>query len=243
MNEPLIAAAEIAPGQRVLDLASGAGQPAFAISALLGASSEIVATDLLPEMLRGAQRRAAASALANLRFAIADMQALPFAAAAFDRATCRFGIMFVPDAGRALGEVRRVLRPGGRAAFMVWGARADTTMFRIVVGAAERILGRDPDEDMAAVFRFAAPGSLSALFAQAGFARIEERELRLEGAAPADAPFWRPQLEMSVGPRLERADQATRRALEAEVASGFAAEARDGRCRLLAHVRIVTGGA
>ncbi len=240
-NEPLIEVARLAPGLRLLDLASGAGQPALAIAPRLAPGGEVVASDLLPEMLQGARRRAKAAGLANIHFEIADMEALPFPAASFDRVTCRFGIMFVPDATKALSEAHRVLRPRGRAAFMVWGPREDTTVFRIIFEAVDRILGADPEQDMSTVFRFAKPGSLGDSFARAGFEGVEESELWLEGTAPADKPFWRPQLEMSVGPRLAQADAAARAALEAAVAEAFARETKDGRCRLVAHARIVTG--
>jgi hypothetical protein len=70
---------------------------------------------------------------------------------------------------------------------------------------------------------------------------VEESEQWLEGTAPADTPFWRPQLEMSLGPRLAQADAAARAALEAAIAEAFGRETKDGRCRLVAHVRVVTG--
>jgi SAM-dependent methyltransferase len=240
LDNPLIAAARIEPGARLLDLASGAGQPALAIAAQI-ARVQVTATDLLPEMLEGARRRAREAALGNVSFEIADMAALPFADDSFDRVTCRFGIMFVPDAAKALKQVRRVLRAGGRAAFMVWGAREDTTMFRVITGTADRILGPDPAEDMAAAFRFAAPGSLAALFTAAGFAPVVERELKVEGSVPLGTAFWRPQVEMSLGPRLAKATEAQRAAVGAAIEEAFGKEVADGRYRLNAHTRIVTG--
>lgn len=241
MNEPLIAAARLAPGLRVLDLASGAGQPALAIAERLGPGGEVVATDLVPEMLAGARRRAAVAGLANVRFGLADMEALPFRARCFDRVTCRFGIMFAPAVAKALAEALRVLVPGGRAAFMAWGPREDTTMFRIIIAAAERELEPDPTQDMSMIFRFGQPGSLGAAFEGAGFLQVAEEEVRLAGSAPVGRPFWRPQLEMSLGPRFIRADAARRRALEAAVTDAFSREIRDDRYILAAHVRICTG--
>jgi len=243
VNEPLIAAARLAPGMRVLDLASGTGQPALSIAERLGPRGEVVATDLVSEMLAGAKRRAAASGRSNIRFGLADMAALPFRARCFDRITCRFGIMFVPAVAAALAEVRRVLVPGGRAAFMVWGPRKDTTMFRIILAAAERVLPADPANDLSIIFRFAEPGSLRAAFMQAGFRDVEEEEVRLDGSAPIGQPFWRPQLEMSLGPQIGRADPAQQRALEAAIAEAFSREIQGDRYVLTAHVRIVTGDA
>jgi len=241
MNEPLIAAARIAPGLRVLDLASGAGQPALAIAERVGPGGEVVASDLVPQMLEGARRRAEAAGLRQLRFETADMERLPFADRAFDRVTCRFGIMFVPDPVQALAEARRVLVPGGRAAFMAWGPREDTTMFRVILAAADRVLGPDPENDMSSVFRFAEPGSLAAVFRKAGLVDVVEEELRLSGSAPVGKPFWRPQVEMSLAPRLERASEAERKALDESVAEAFGEEISGESYRLSAHVRIVAG--
>lgn len=245
MNEPLIAAAGIAAGQRVLDLASGAGQPALTIAELVGASGEVVATDLVPEMLEGARKRATARALGNMRFEFADMEALPFPDRQFDRVTCRFGIMFVPNAALAIREVRRVLVPGGRAAFMVWGPMADTTMFRIILSATDEVLGADAENDMSAVFRFAEPGSLSALFTRAGFVGVTEKELRLDGNIPVGGAFWTPQVEMSLGERVMNLPPEKRKALDGVIAERFAkeiVERPDGaQYAVSAHTRIVCG--
>ena len=106
-----------------VDLASGPGEPAVTIARLVGPDGGVVATDLVEEMLAGARRRIA-DGVGNLEAQTADMQDLPFADGSFDRVTCRFGIMFAPEPARAFAEVRRVLRPGGKCAFMVWGPRA-----------------------------------------------------------------------------------------------------------------------
>src|SRR5690606_2241998 len=102
LNRPLIEAAQVRSGARVLDLASGAGEPAIPIARAVGPSGEVVATDLVPEMLKGARRRAAEEGLANIRFEQADMEALPFADESFDAVTCRIGLMYAPDPLRAL---------------------------------------------------------------------------------------------------------------------------------------------
>ena len=79
LSDPLLDAAEVAPGQAVLDLASGIGEPALSCARRIGDTGRVTATDLVPEMLAGARRRAAEDGLANIDFEIADMEALPFA--------------------------------------------------------------------------------------------------------------------------------------------------------------------
>jgi SAM-dependent methyltransferase len=241
LNQPLLDAVGIERGQRVLDLASGAGEPALSIARRVGPDGRVTATDLVAEMLAGARRRAAAEGLANIELQVADMEALPFADATFDRVTCRFGIMFTSAPDRALAEARRVLKPGGRAGFLVWGPRADTTQFQVFSAVAERVFGSAADLDLDTPFRFGAAGSLGARLAEAGFAEAEERELRFAPRIPASEPFWRPQVDMTFGPLLAQADPARREALETALAEGFGAYREEGFFRLKMHVRIGLG--
>ncbi|CAO3421938.1 class I SAM-dependent methyltransferase [Azospirillum doebereinerae] len=242
LNRPLLDAAGVALGDRVLDLASGAGEPALGAARRVGAQGLVVGSDLVPGMLAGAVRRAGAKAAEGVDapvFTAADMTALPFADGAFDRVTCRFGIMFVPDAARALRAVRRALRPGGTAAFMVWGPLSGNALFAEVAAAVAEHLGEDGS--LGPLFRFAEPGLLSGAMREAGFARADETDLTPVRKAPADQPFWRATLDMSFGHRLGGLPAERRAALEAGIAARFAARAVDGVVPVPAHVRIVTG--
>ena len=240
LNQPLLDAAGVTAGDRILDLASGAGEPALSAARRAGPGGLVVGSDLVPGMMAGALRRAA-DMEDGLRpaFAAADMTALPFAAGAFDRVTCRFGIMFVPDVAAALAELRRVLRPGGAAAFMVWGPRAGNALFDQVGDAVAAQLGEDRSLDP--LFRFAAPGTLAETMRAAGFATVTETDITPVRKAPSGQPFWRATLDMSFGHRLHGLAPERRTALEAEVARRFDALATGGIVPLPAHVRIVAG--
>jgi ubiquinone/menaquinone biosynthesis C-methylase UbiE len=120
-NQTLIGAAGIEPGMRVLDLASGAGDPAISIALRVGVDGFVAATDFSPEMLAVARRRASALGLDHVAFAVADMARLPFTGQSFDAVTCRCGVMFPDDRIAVATEARRVLTPGGRVAYLVWG--------------------------------------------------------------------------------------------------------------------------
>jgi ubiquinone/menaquinone biosynthesis C-methylase UbiE len=242
-NQPLLDGAGIAPGQKVLDIASGAGEPALTSARRVGPKGRVTATDLVPEMLAGARRRAQAAGLDNIDFEIADMEDLPFADHSFDRLVCRFGIMFSPRPEVALAEARRVLAPGGRAAYLIWGPLEDTTMFKVMWSVMERLLG-PPEEDFTyPPFRFGEPGTLAAMMTAQGFAQVDESELRFRPEVPAHLAFWRPQLEMSFAPRVEGLSAARRAELEAAIVEAFAPY-RDGEVyRLEAHVRVARGDA
>ena len=241
MNRPLIEAVGITLGQRVLDLASGTGEPALTIARMIGPTGSVTATDLVPAMLAGARRRAEAARLTNLTFDIADMEALPYPARRFDAVTCRFGIMFAPEPARALGEARRVLVEGGRAGFMVWGPIEDSTAMHAVREAGLAVLGSDLRQAAAIPFRLGVPGTLARLFAEAGFSEVEEREIRFTPEIPSDRPFWRPMLDMTFGPHLARASDAQKEKIEHGIRERLEPY-RDGAVyRLNAHVRIGLG--
>ncbi|MFQ5786274.1 MAG: class I SAM-dependent methyltransferase [Alphaproteobacteria bacterium] len=243
LNQPLLDAARLAPGQNVLDLASGTGEPALTSARRVGPDGVVTATDLVPEMLASARRRAADAGLDNLRFEIADMEALPFAAARFDRVVCRFGVMFCPRADAAFAEARRVLRPGGRAAFMVWGPRADNTMFEVVQTVAPEFVETPAFTGALTPFRFGEPGALEAALAEAGFDRVEEREIRFAPTPPRGSRFWRHNLEMSFGGRLDALAPDRRAALDAALDEAFARYLDGEVYRIAAHARIGVGDA
>lgn len=239
-NQPLIAATGIGPGDRVLDLASGSGEPAISIARTVGPKGRVTATDLVPDMVASGTRRAREAALDNIAFEIADMESLPFADGAFDRVTCRFGLMFAPDPVRALTQARRVLAPGGTAGFMVWGPFDDTTNFTVLRQAYCDLF---PDEatDFSIPFRLGAKGALETLFTEAGFVDVEEQELRFSPEIPTKVKFWHPNVDMTLGSRLEGEPDSVREALEERIVARLEPYRNGDTYRLAAHIRIGTG--
>lgn len=241
LNEPLIEAAGIGAGDRVLDLASGTGEPALSIASVVGPRGWVAASDMVPEMLAGARRRAAEKELANIGFLVADMQALPLADATFDRVTCRLGLMYVPEPARALAEARRVLAEGGRAAFLVWGRREENDQFVVLEEVLRRELGIEPHEGPFTPTRFGEESALRSLLEAAGFAQVEERALRFNPRIDPATKFWRAQVALRLGEKLERLGPEDARRLDEALARGFE-RYRDGeRISLRTCVRIGIG--
>lgn len=107
----LFSGLDLAAGQLVLDVATGGGHTAVALS---GHVARVVASDLTPTMLAETRKLVAARGAANVSFCAADAEALPFPDGVFDRVTCRIAPHHFPDVGTAVAEMARVTVTGGR---------------------------------------------------------------------------------------------------------------------------------
>lgn len=120
-SRTLVDLADIAPGDWVLDVAGGYGEPALTAARVVGSSGGVVCTDLSPAMLEFGRERAAEAGLDNVEFVEGDAEALDFDAGRFDAVLSRAGLMFLPDVEGTLERLRAFLTPGGRLAASVWG--------------------------------------------------------------------------------------------------------------------------
>jgi ubiquinone/menaquinone biosynthesis C-methylase UbiE len=191
VTRAIVEAAGASPGHAFLDLASGSGQPALALAAAVGPHGRVTATDQSAGMLAVVEENALRENLTNLRCEQADAEALPFPDGTFDGVTCRFGAMFFPEPLRAMRECLRVLRPGGRAAFVVWGA-PEQPFFGMTAGVLRRFVTfPEPEPGAPHVFRFAAPGSLAQVMRDAGFLPTSEepRSIPCERVGTPES-FW-----------------------------------------------------
>ncbi len=99
VSERLVARARVEPGQRVLDVAAGYGEPSLTAAKIVGPEGEVVATDISAGMLAYGRERAAAAGLQNVEFIESDAVSLDFPLGSFDAALSRWGIIFEPDGG------------------------------------------------------------------------------------------------------------------------------------------------
>jgi SAM-dependent methyltransferase len=174
-TDTLLAAADIQPGQHVLDVAGGGGDPALFVAKVVGPDGRVSVTDVSPGMLETTRLFAEEDGLFNLDYHEADVENLPFPDATFDRAVCRCGVMFFADLDRGLREMRRVLKPGGRAAFLAWGPLEQNGFFASIFGPVRKHLNQPaPPPGTPWPFRFAEGGSLSAALEGAGFQDVTE---------------------------------------------------------------------
>jgi SAM-dependent methyltransferase len=187
VTQTLVTYARPQPGMKVLDLASGTGEPAISLAPRVVPGGHVTALDLSAALLAIADERARQRNLTNFATRQADAQHLPFPENSFDLATSRFGVMFFADVIRALRELHRVLRPGARACFAAWGpleqpywASTMAVVHAHVGGPLVVPGGPDP-------FRFGAPGTLSDALRQAGFVRVEESSPTVPWTWPGSA--------------------------------------------------------
>jgi ubiquinone/menaquinone biosynthesis C-methylase UbiE len=170
ITEWLCREAAIEPGTRVLDLASGSGQPALTAAAL-ARPGVVVATDIAPEMVEVIRRLAAAAGVDNLEARVMDMERLEYPDGSFDAVTCRWGYMFCPDVVGALAESRRVLRPGGRLSLAVWDVPAKNAWLTGIVDAINEVAPptTPPDPKALGPFRLCDRNELEGMMRAAGF--------------------------------------------------------------------------
>lgn len=202
----LLAAAGVGPRTRLLDIGAGTGIPALQAAELVGPDGQVVATDPSAGFLAVAETNARAAGVTNVVFHQAAAEALPFPDASFDAVVSQLGLMFVADLPRALAETRRVLRPGGRAAFLTWGPYAENPQWTAFWDLEERYAAEiradqgEPETDPEAgepdprnPFRFAVQGTLAAALEAAGFSAPREEVLRVALPLPDPRPiasFW-----------------------------------------------------
>ncbi|HZT45426.1 MAG TPA: methyltransferase domain-containing protein [Gaiellaceae bacterium] len=161
-------AADVAPGQRVLDVGCGAGALTTVLAQIVGAD-HLAGVDPSEPFVAAARKRVPG---ADLR--VAPAESLPFQDGTFDRAVSQLVFHFVDDPPQAVAEMRRVTREGGRVAACVWDMTGGMTMLRSYWDAAREVDASAPDE----IERFGGrPGQVAALWREAGLRDVVDDEI------------------------------------------------------------------
>ena len=199
ITRAIIEEAGFAPGQWVLDVAAGTGEPSLSIAQEFGPAVSIVCTDAVPEMVMAARRESQRRGLTRMLFCRCLGEQLPFASNRFDRTVCRLGAMLLPEALGGLREMLRVTRPGRRVSLAVWHSQETNPMLHIVTDCLARYIDLPPETpDAPGPFRFARRGVLAGLLDRAGAQNVTERLLKFFIEAPISLDqFWNVRSEMS----------------------------------------------
>ena len=173
-------------GQTVLDVAAGAGDQTLDISARVGPTGAVVATDISAGILSFALGNAVRAGHDNVTIHPADAEDLRLENATFDAAVCRLGLMFLPDPLAGLREVYRVLKPGGRFCSIVFAGPDQNPCLRILMATAMRHAGLPPRDPFlpGGLVSLGRPGLMDDLYQRAGFTFVATTRM--------DAPFRLP---------------------------------------------------
>jgi SAM-dependent methyltransferase len=177
-GQAMLDAAQLRPGERVLDVGCGFGTSTLEAAERVAPSGRVVGVDISAAMLQPARQRIASAGVDNIELLNADAQAYDFEAASFDVVISRFGMMFFEDPQAAFANLARALRAGGRLVFVCPQDPLKSQWVVVAFGAAVAALGRAPDLGAPGApgpFAFADGDRLTQLLTDSGF-----RALRLE---------------------------------------------------------------
>jgi SAM-dependent methyltransferase len=178
VGDRLIELAAIRPGHRVLDVATGIGEPALTAAGVVGSSGRVVGTDISPGMLGVARARATDLGIKNAEFHEMDAEALDLPEGTFNAVLCRFGLMFLPNVEQALGGIRRLLVPGGGFAASTWGPPDRNPMNAATFAAIARVLQLPPPAaGTPGIFSLADGADLARRVQAAGFVDLHTETL------------------------------------------------------------------
>ena len=221
VTECMIRLASVETGHQVLDIASGVGEPSISIARHVGTEGRVTGTDLTDEMLGYARSKAARLGIDNIEFQCVDGETLDFPPGSFDAATCRWGLMFMPEPVSCLRLARELLKPGARLAAACW----DTPDKNPFVSVLLQVLGNymelpKPPPGTPGIFALADPDRLHDVFTAAGLGDITLESLELDVVEVADGrAYWEAMSDLAapVMTLVRQLDEATRERYIADV--------------------------
>jgi ubiquinone/menaquinone biosynthesis C-methylase UbiE len=192
VSHKLVELAGIGPGDTVLDVATGYGEPALTAARVVAPTGRVLAADIAPDMLEFGRERAAQANLDNVAFLEADAEALRFDAEFFDAILCRQGLQFLPDASGTLERFHTFLKRDGRLAAAVWGPPDRVQFarpFSVILTALDLPA---PPPGRPGIFALADRDALQRLVADAGFRDVKTGALTAiyETPSPEDFTQW-----------------------------------------------------
>jgi SAM-dependent methyltransferase len=216
--------AQLRPGMRVLDLASGVGEPAIPIAEAVGPSGHVTGTDVGPGMIEFAAELARKKGLDNIDFRVVDVETLPFPDNSFDVVSSRFGVMFFADQVKAFRECLRVLKPGGRVSFVAWGKREQPFLGSTMGILMKYVDAPPPDPDAPHAFMFGERGLLASKLKAAGFADAREEVRTVTGRwEGSPEQYWQQFTEVAAPfrPLIAKLTPDMRKKVEGEIYVGL----------------------
>jgi SAM-dependent methyltransferase len=236
----MLDAAGLQPGQRVLELACGAGRVGLQAAARVGPEGIVLCSDFAEAMVAAVSERAERLGVPNVEARLLDAQQLDLPDGEFDVLLCRFGYMLMADPLQAMRESARVLRPDGKLVLIVWGTAEENPWLSLVIDALiDHLKAPPPEPGTPGPFSLGDAARLRGLLEGAGMSGVEVETVETEQAYDSVSDWWEELLEVS-GPlaaMLKALPDEDRDAIRARVlAAGETFAAEDGSARFPATV-------
>jgi ubiquinone/menaquinone biosynthesis C-methylase UbiE len=178
-TDKMLEMAGVTSGHRVLDIAAGAGEQSITTAKKVGPSGYVLATDISSNILKYAKQMALQAGVNNLETKVMDGENLTLEDETFDVVISRVGLIYFPDQQKALKEMLRVLKPGGKVAAIVYSTPEKNKFFSVPVSIIRnRAKLSPPLPGQPGPFSLGAEGFIEKAFSQAGF--INERSERVD---------------------------------------------------------------
>jgi enediyne biosynthesis protein CalE5 len=211
----LLELAEIRPGNTVLDIATGYGEPAISVAQCIGSQGYVLAIDASPQMLEIAKERSTALDFQNITFKEIDIEKLVLPNSFFDVAVCRWGLMFLPNLNTVLKKIYDALFPGGRFAAAVWSHPSKVPFISLPMDIIKREMGNlipQIQQTRLGPFSLSDINALKELFIQTGFTDIRTELVNVTFKLPSAKQFVQAMQELSptINMTLNKVDSVIR---------------------------------
>jgi len=177
-TDKMLEMANIKTGSRVLDIAAGAGEQSITAARKVGPTGYVLATDISSNILEFAKKMAQENGLTNIETKVMDGENLELADSSFDAVISRVGLIYFPDQQRALKEMLRVLKPGGKIAAIVYSTPEKNKFFSIPVSIIRNRANLPPPlPGQPGPFSLGADGKIEKAFIDAGFINVRSEAI------------------------------------------------------------------
>lgn len=237
VTQRMLDLAAIKTGDRVLDIASGTGEPAIPAALRVGDSGFVVGTDLADDMLGIARDKAANQNVTNIEFRCVDGKTLDFDPESFHAATIRWGLMFMPEPETILSQIHQVLKKDGYISIACWAEPERNPFFTHAMTTLIKYMEvPQPPAGSPGVFAFADPNRLTQILSDSGFHSVEIEDLTVNMfEADSGEEYWQ-MMEDMAGPivqLMKQMENETRNAFVKDVIDSTNALKKNGKVSML----------
>ncbi|GBE07150.1 ubiquinone/menaquinone biosynthesis C-methyltransferase UbiE [bacterium BMS3Abin11] len=181
VTERMLELSGISSGSRLLDIASGTGEPAISAAQIVGESGKVIGTDLVDEMLAVAREKIGKMNLGNIEFHCIDAETLDFTTGSFDAVTIRWGLMFMPEPQACLAAAHKALKQNGHISLACWAAPEKNPFVGVLIKTLSKYMDIPaPPPGTPGIFAFSDSERLQDVLTSAGFRNIVLEEMAID---------------------------------------------------------------